>query len=80
MIKTEKSDLNLFLIITCLTLLLRLLTLMEVNAGIDNMDYWYSAKALIHGYNYGTLSHRNIRWGIIIPTAVIQLIFHPMHG
>ena len=73
--KVEKSDFGFFLIITCLTLLLRLLTLMEVNTGVDNMDYWYSAKALIHGYDYGVLFHRNIRWGIILPTAVIQILF-----
>jgi len=73
--KIEKSDLLFFLIITGLTLLLRLITLMDVNTGVDNLDYWYSAKALINGYDYGNLFHRNIRWGIIIPIALIQLLF-----
>ncbi len=48
---------------------------MEVNTGGDNIDYWYYGKALLNNYPYGELFHRSIRWGILFPIALFQLIF-----
>lgn len=62
------------------TLVFRLLTLQMINVGPDEIDYWYSAKILFSKIPYGELNHRNIRWGIIIPTFLLQRIFgtHPI--
>lgn len=76
MIKNKISrEGKLFLLFSTFTLLLRLLTLMEINTGGDNIDYWYYGKALLNNYPYGDLFHRSIRWGIILPVAFIQAIF-----
>ncbi len=57
------------------TLILRYLTLMEVNVGGDNIDYWYYGKSILQGYPYELYFHRSVRWGIILPTVLVQLIF-----
>lgn len=54
---------------------------MMIHTGIDERDYWYSAKAISQGsaINYPYINHRTIRWGVIIPVALQQLVtgIHP---
>ncbi|MBN2618554.1 MAG: glycosyltransferase family 39 protein [Spirochaetales bacterium] len=66
---------TILLFLSLITIFLRLLTLMEVSPGGDNIDYWYYGKAIINQYQYGELFHRNIRWGILIPVTVFQMVF-----
>ncbi len=74
-LKKINRETKIFLLFSFLTLVLRLLTLMEINTGGDNIDYWYYGKALLNNYPYGDLFHRSIRWGILFPIVVIQFIF-----
>ncbi len=62
-----------------LTLWVRLSTQMMIHTGVDERDYWYAAKALSQGFPYPALTHRTVRWAIILPVVVIQKIFgvHP---
>lgn len=62
-----------------LTLWFRVSTQMITHTGVDERDYWTSAKALSQGYEYPELSHRTVRWAVILPVALIQLLFgvHP---
>ena len=78
-----ENKLNDWLIVSFLvafTLIFRLLTLQMINVGPDEIDYWHYAKILFSKIPYGVLDHRNIRWGIILPTFLIQRIFgtHPI--
>lgn len=67
------------LILVCLVF--RLWTVMMIHTGIDERDYWYSAKAISQGaaVEYPYINHRTIRWGVIVPVAVQQLLtgIHP---
>jgi len=56
------------------TLFFRLATLMMIHTGVDERDYWYSAKALSHGLPYPEISHRTTRYAVILPTALAQLV------
>jgi hypothetical protein len=78
-----ENKLNDWLIVSFLvafTLIFRLLTIQMINVGPDEIDYWYYAKILFSKVPYGELFHRSIRWGIILPTFLIQRIFgtHPI--
>lgn len=82
-LQVSGNRLNDWLIVSFLvafTLIFRLLTLQMINVGPDEIDYWYSAKILFSKIPYGALNHRNIRWGIILPTFLLQRIFgtHPI--
>jgi 4-amino-4-deoxy-L-arabinose transferase-like glycosyltransferase len=57
------------------TLAFRYLTLMIFHTGIDEGDYWYAAKALANGLPYPELTHRTVRWAVILPVAAAQKIF-----
>lgn len=67
------------LLLVCLVF--RLWTVMMIHTGIDERDYWYSAKAISQGsaVDYPYINHRTIRWGVIIPVAIQQLAtgIHP---
>jgi hypothetical protein len=60
-------------------LFFRLGTLMMIHTGIDERDYWFSAKAIAHGLPYPDVSHRTTRFAIILPVAVAQVLLgsHP---
>jgi len=60
-------------------LFFRLATLMMIHTGVDERDYWFSAKAIAHGLPYPELSHRTTRWTVILPVAAAQVILgsHP---
>lgn len=70
-VKTDSFLLGALLLVT---LVFRLWTVMMIHTGIDERDYWYSAKAISQGssINYPYINHRTIRWGIIIPVAIQQ--------
>lgn len=67
------------LLLVCLVF--RLWTVMMIHTGIDERDYWYSAKAISQGsaIDYPYINHRTIRWGVIVPVAIQQIItgIHP---
>ncbi len=54
-------------------------TQMMVHTGVDERDYWYAAKAISQGLPYPDLTHRTVRWAIILPVAALQKVFgiHP---
>jgi hypothetical protein len=70
--RTEYIDLAILL---TFTLLFRLVTLMIMNTGIDESDYWTAAKSLRLGLPYPLLNHRTVRWSVILPAFFSQLIF-----
>ena len=71
----QKQDGVILALLAIGTLILRYLTLMEVNVGGDNIDYWYYGKSILQGYPYELYFHRAVRWGIIIPTVIVQILF-----
>lgn len=70
--RTEYIDIAILL---TFTFLFRLVTLMIMNTGIDESDYWTSAKSLRLGLPYPLLNHRTVRWSVILPAFFTQLIF-----
>jgi hypothetical protein len=70
--RTEYIDIGILL---TFTLLFRLVTLMIINTGIDESDYWTAAKSLRLGLPYPLLNHRTVRWSVILPAFFSQLIF-----
>jgi hypothetical protein len=62
-------------ILLTFTFMFRLVTLMIMNTGIDESDYWTAAKSLRFGLPYPPLSHRTVRWSVILPAFFSQLIF-----
>jgi hypothetical protein len=53
----------------------RLATLMMIHTGVDERDYWYSAKCVALGLPYPELTHRTVRFAVILPVAAAQLVF-----
>ncbi len=68
------NDSFLFISLALFALLVRLGTLMPIHTGVDERDYWNSAKAIAHGLPYPDLSHRTVRFSVIIPTAAAQIL------
>jgi Dolichyl-phosphate-mannose-protein mannosyltransferase len=60
-------------------LFFRLGTLMMIHTGVDERDYWFSAKAIAHGLPYPDINHRTTRFTVILPVAGAQLLLgsHP---
>lgn len=77
--KERDSERIIVLALLVLTLWVRLSTQMMIHTGVDERDYWYAAKALSQGFAYPDLTHRTVRWAIILPVAALQKIFgvHP---
>lgn len=57
------------------TLIIRLGTLMTIDTGVDERDYWYSGTALIRGLEYPELTHRTVRFSVVLPLAAAQAVF-----
>jgi hypothetical protein len=79
---TRPSSLSHCTILTALvlfTLIFRLLTLMMPHTGVDERDYWSAGKAIVSEAPYPDVQHRTVRWPIILPVALTQLLFgtHP---
>jgi len=68
------------IVLALFTLAFRVLTLQVINVGPDEIDYWFSSVRLFDSLPYPVLTHRTVRWPIIIPTAIVQLILgtHPV--
>ena len=45
--------------------------------SIDSMYYWVAAKKILAGLPIDLIEHRTMRFGVILPVAVVQLIFGP---
>jgi len=60
-------------------LFFRLGTLMMIHTGVDERDYWFSAKAIARGLPYPDINHRTTRFSVILPVAVAQVLLgsHP---
>lgn len=78
-IKLDRNDWSILIALVLFTLFFRLATLMMIHTGVDERDYWYSAKALSHGLPYPDISHRTTRFAVILPVALAQLLLgsHP---
>jgi len=78
-IDRRNRDTLILFVLLFLTLWVRLSTQMMIHTGVDERDYWYSAKALTQGFAYPDLTHRTVRWAIILPVAALQIVFgtHP---
>lgn len=68
-----KNNVIIIATLVVFTLFVRLSTLMPIHTGVDERDYWHSAKALSQGLPYPELTHRTVRFSVILPTAFIQL-------
>ena len=57
----------------------RTATLMMIHTGIDERDYWFSAKTLANHLPYPDISHRTTRFAVILPVAAAQALLgsHP---
>lgn len=75
----KKKDGTILLMLLAVTLVVRLWTIMMIHTGVDERDYWYSAKSISQGYEYPYVNHRTIRWGVIGPVAFAQTLtgVHP---
>lgn len=71
MVDEYQSRGSLLIILILFTLLLRLLTLQMINEGPDEIDYWHAGVRLGDSLPYPELTHRTVRWPIILPTAVV---------
>jgi len=71
----RKDDGLIIAVLLVFTLFFRLFLLQMINVGPDEIDYWFAAKQLVTGRAYPAITHRTIRWSIILPTAFFQLIF-----
>lgn len=74
MMNDKTLDRRWLVLLLIVTAVFRLWTLMMIHTGIDERDYWYSAKAISTDADYLTVNHRTIRWGVILPTAAGQLL------
>lgn len=73
--KKTKADFILLIAFVVFTLLVRLGTLMPIDTGVDVRDYWESAQALANGSKYPELTHRTVRFSVILPIAASLKIF-----
>jgi hypothetical protein len=73
--KKVNTEILSILTIILFTVLYRYVTLMMIHTGVDESDYWTAAKSLRLGLPYPDLTHRTVRWSIILPTYVTQIIF-----
>jgi len=74
-----RRDLIILIALLLFTLFFRLATLMMMNTGVDERDYWFSAKAIARGLPYPEITHRTTRFAIILPVALSQVLLgsHP---
>lgn len=75
----RRGDLIILIALLFFTLFFRLATLMMMNTGVDERDYWFSAKAIASGLPYPEITHRTTRFAIILPVALAQVFLgsHP---
>lgn len=78
--REERADVALALALAMFALFLRLATLMPIHTGVDERDYWSSAKAIALGLPYPELTHRTVRFSVILPTAAAVALLgeHPI--
>ena len=71
----KQTDIIIIIVLSLFVILFRLATLMIMNTGIDESDYWTAAKNLRLGLPYPELTHRTIRWSLILPVFLSQILF-----
>ncbi len=74
-----RNDRIILIALVLFALFFRLATLMMIHTGVDERDYWFSAKAIAHGLPYPDVTHRTTRFAVILPVALAQVLFgsHP---
>lgn len=72
--KLARADARIAFALTVFALFFRLATLMMIHTGVDERDYWFSAKAIAFGLPYPELTHRTVRFSVILPVAAAQLL------
>jgi 4-amino-4-deoxy-L-arabinose transferase-like glycosyltransferase len=52
---------------------------MMIHTGVDERDYWFSAKKLLLGLPYDDVQHRTVRFAVILPVLAAQALLgtHP---
>ncbi len=73
------EDRRILLALLLFTLLFRVLSLMMIHTGVDERDYWFSARRIVAGLPYDDIQHRTIRFAVILPVAAAQALLgtHP---
>ncbi len=71
----RRGDFAILCAIAIFAVFFRLSTLMMIHTGVDEKDYWISAKAIAFGLSYPPLIHRTVRFGVILPVAAAQRLF-----
>ncbi len=71
---SRRADRLIILALVVFAVFFRLATLMMIHTGVDERDYWFSAKALSQGLAYPPLTHRTVRFGVIAPVAAAQFL------
>lgn len=76
----ERQERLLFISVVVGALFFRIVILQTINEGPDEIDYWFAATRLFSKLPYPVLTHRTVRWPIIIPVALLQLVTgtHPV--
>jgi 4-amino-4-deoxy-L-arabinose transferase-like glycosyltransferase len=68
-------DRSLLILLLTISAVYRIWTIMMIHTGVDERDYWFSAKALTSdAVDYPYVNHRTVRWAVIIPVALQQLV------
>lgn len=69
-----------FLVLLVFTLLFRVLTLQMINEGPDEIDYWHAGVRVTDEIPYPDLTHRTVRWPIVLSSAAIAAAvqYHPV--
>jgi hypothetical protein len=73
--RLSRDDLLVIGALVVFTVLFKLLTVQMIHTSFDERDYWMSAKRLLLALPYSDISHRTIRWAIILPVYLFQLLF-----
>jgi hypothetical protein len=73
-VSQRRGDRIVVLALIVFAVFFRLATLMMIHTGVDERDYWYSAKCLAQGWPYPELTHRTVRFAVILPVAGAQLV------
>jgi hypothetical protein len=69
----------LFLLLFIFLIAYKFFTFRMFDIGGDAINYWFASKHIAYGVPYIELDHQTSRFGLILPLAVIQMIFssHP---
>jgi hypothetical protein len=75
----NRNEKILFLLLFIFLIAYKFFTFRMFDIGGDAINYWFASKHIAYGVPYIELDHQTSRFGLILPLAVIQMIFssHP---